>query len=208
MDCNCENKILDSENYFYYCQECGKIFDICPTLILNPENLFKQEGRSVRPSKFNPSKHFRNWIYLILGRSPYIPQSIIKKCRDDLPDSNIKQQIFSIRKSLKEIRKTELNKFTSAIWSMATGKNLPTVDGNLLYKSEMIFLNVLKNIKHKKTYYPYFIYKIWDLILPQEDREILDFIYLKSNFVIKKNDATWKKICEQTKLEFRETAAY
>ena len=99
--CNCETKILDYENYFYYCQECGKIFDICPTLILDQENLFKQEGRSVRPSNFNPSKHFRNWIYLILGRSTYIPQSIIKKCRDDLARFKYKTTNIFHKKILK-----------------------------------------------------------------------------------------------------------
>jgi len=43
-DCDCQNKIMDFENYFQYCSYCGKIFDICPTTVLNDFHLHKQEG--------------------------------------------------------------------------------------------------------------------------------------------------------------------
>jgi len=137
-----ENKIMDLENYFQYCINCGKIFDICPTTVLNDFHLHKQEGYIKKSSNFNQSLHFRRWMLLILGeRTPvFIPHKIINECKDNiLYDDCIKREINSIRKTLKNIKRTDFNKYTTFIWSMATGKSPPSVDGNILHKSELIF---------------------------------------------------------------------
>jgi len=104
------------------------------------------------------------------------------------------------------MKRSDLNKYTTFIWSMATGKSPPSVNGNILHKSELIFIdvmNALKKLPNKKIYYPYFIFKIWDLLLPPE--KILDFIHLQSDNVIKKNDDIWRKICKQTGLAYKPT---
>jgi len=91
---------------------------------------------------------------------------------------------------------------------MTTGKSPPSVSGDILHKSELIFLdvlNALKKLSTNKIYYPYFIYKIWDLLLPPENRKILDFIHLQSYKVIKKNENRWCKICKETGLTYRPT---
>ena len=79
MDCECQEKVFDHENYCNYCVECGKMFDICPTIVLNDYQLYKQEGYYLKPVLFNRIKHFRKWIYLILGQSApnTIPWDII-----------------------------------------------------------------------------------------------------------------------------------
>jgi len=69
-----------------YCSDCGKVFDICPTIIFDDFHLYKQEGHFAKPGVFNPINHFRKWIYLILGESSpaIIPHKIINKCRDNI----------------------------------------------------------------------------------------------------------------------------
>jgi len=217
-ECDCKNKIMDYENYFQYCSYCGKIFDICPTTVFNDFHLYKQDGNIKKPTNFNQSLHFRQWMLLILGeRTPvFIPHKVINKCRDNIlsfplsAGDCIKREINSIRKTLKNIKRSDLNKYTTFIWSMTSGKSPPSVSGDILHKSELIFLDVLNALKklsnNKKIYYPYFIYKIWDLLLPPENRKILSFIHLQSNKVIKKNENTWRKICKETGLTFRPTA--
>ena len=212
-DCKCINKIIDYENYYEYCSECGKIFEIHSSIIYDDYFLMKQEGFYRKPSDFSPIKHFRRWIYLILGESPtaLIPDKIINKCRENIlsfPLSSrcIKLQINSIRKTLKNMKQSNLNKHTTFIWSMATGKPIPTVDGSFSHKSELIFLkvvNALKKLPHKKIYYPYYIFKIWDLILT--DKSILSFIHLQSDAVVKKNDKLWEKICKEINIEYKPT---
>jgi len=212
MDCKCINKIMDHENYYKYCNDCGKIFEICPTIIEDEYSLMKQEGFFIKPSDFSPIKHFRRWILLILGESPaFIPHTIINQCRDNiltlsLQSRCIKKEINSIRKTLKNMHQSKLNKHTTYIWSIATGKKIPTIDGNLLHKSELIFLkvvNALKKLPKKKIYYPYYVYKIWDVVLT--DKTILSFIHLQSDLVVKKNDKLWKQICEEINIEYKPT---
>jgi len=45
------------------------------------------------------------------------------------------------------MKRSGLNKYTTFIWTMTSGKSPPSVSGDILHKSELIFLDVLNALK-------------------------------------------------------------
>ena len=54
-----------------------------------------------------------------------------------------------------------------------------------------------------RNYYPYYIYKILDAIIPkdapgaQEHRRVLYYIYMQGQDTLDKNDREWEEICSE-----------
>jgi len=69
--CICGNRmVLDREELQMRCSECGR--EVSMPVSVNDAQFYSQEGQSVKPGIFNPSKHYRNWINLILGQQMLI----------------------------------------------------------------------------------------------------------------------------------------
>ena len=224
--CDCGDKmIMDVQ---MQCPSCGKEVPACPTIIFNDLQFYGQECRFAKPAVFNPSKHYRRWVGFILGETYFIPDEVLNQCRKDLPTlpsptlstlssaesggaTARREHIQNIRCSLKKIGRSDLNKHTSAIWSRVTGNNIPPVSPYVLAEGEILFIKVLTARKHIKElihrnriYYPYYVYKILDLLIPAEDdRSILNLIHLQSQTTLKKNDKEWKLICKEAGLKYR-----
>ena len=202
-DTCCGNKmIINQDNYQMFCELCCKVSDACPYIVINDDQLYAQREIFAKTAKFNPAKHYRQWVKYILGECPFIPYSVLEQCKND-------KTIIDIRRSLKKINKSKFNKYTSAIWREVTGNKIPYVSPDVLFEGEKLFLSVLttrdcvKGLNKNRIYYPYYIFKIWDLLL--EDKSILDFIYLQSPPTLKKNDIEWQLICEKLKLKYSPT---
>jgi hypothetical protein len=53
-------------------------------------------------------------------------------------------------------------------------------------------------VRINRNYYPYYIYKIADSILPEDDyenRRILYYIYIQSKETVESDDLNWELIC-------------
>lgn len=51
-----------------------------------------------------------------------------------------------------------------------------------------------------RSYYPFYIYKILDAILPEDDydnRRVLFYIYMQGKETLDKNDREWGEICSE-----------
>lgn len=113
--------------------------------------------------------------------------------------------VENIRKMLKEINRTDLNNCVSLILRKLTGVGPPQISESILLRGEYIFTEAIK-IREKvckkgrinRNYYPYYIYKIFDAILPPNDttnRRILQYIHLQGNDTLANNDSEWESIC-------------
>lgn len=57
---------MDHENYYKYCNDCGKIFEICPTIIEDEYSLMKQEGFLLNQAISLQSNIFEDGFFLSL----------------------------------------------------------------------------------------------------------------------------------------------
>jgi hypothetical protein len=107
------------------------------------------------------------------------------------------------RRLLKELNKTNLNKNISLIMKLLTGKGPPQISEDLYQLGYSIFLQVMEareniNFKNRnnRIYYPYYLYKIFDIILESpDDRRLLNYIHLHKNPTLANNDLEWYDIC-------------
>jgi len=203
--CICgEEMTMDREELQMRCS-CGR--EVSMPISVNDAQFYGQEGQSAKPGIFNPSKHYRNWMKLILGQSVVIPDDVINSCKSA-------HTIQDVRITLNDIGRIDLNKYASAVWSRVTGNSIPKVSDDVLVKGEYLFIQVLEARKHIKElcnknrrYYPYYIFKILDLLCKGEDRSILRFIHMQGSDTVEKNDDEWRLICKKVPLEWRSTCS-
>ena len=115
--------------------------------------------------------------------------------------------VVDIRQILKELKRPELNKNTSLILKKLTGIGPPSIPEELEIRIENLFTKVIKaseNIKRtgrtNRNYYPYYIYKIIDIVIPETDvdnRRILYYIYIQGKETVECDDLDWEQICDQ-----------
>ena len=124
--------------------------------------------------------------------------------------------VIDIRNILRELKKTELNKNIPLILKKITGIGPPSIPESIEIQVENIFTKVIEiceSIKRygrtNRNYYPYYIYKIIDNIIPESDfenRRILYYIYIQSKETVELDDLDWEKICEHiSELTYRPT---
>ena len=90
---------------------------------------------------------------------------------------------------------------------------IPKFSPHVLPEGEIFFIKVLTALNHIKElinknriYYPYYVFKILDLLIPEgDDRSILNLIHLHSPATLKKNYKEWRLISEELGLEYKPT---
>nr|BBO54022.1 Zinc finger protein B385R homolog protein [Abalone asfa-like virus]BCY04569.1 Poxvirus VLTF3, late transcription factor [Abalone asfa-like virus] len=174
------------------------------------------ENRKKKSAAFNPSRHYKFWINHILARNT---KNILHQEKNINVLSELNKIIVRDRKSpqlltvedvrsmLKEINRTDLNNSTSLLLYKLTGIAPPQLTPKILLMGEKIFADVIKvrNVlclsgRINRNYYPFYIYKIFDIIIPpeiHEFRKILSYIHLQSEETLVNNDNEWWMICQR-----------
>jgi len=204
---------IDSIKSELICHVCSMIK---PLIGISFENIqfHTHEGQKIKNGSFNPNRHFHFWWIHILARED--DTEISEDIHDDLfeqlheiikRDKKILRMltIIDVRNMLKEIKKSELNKNISLILKKLTGISPPSIPEEIEIRVENIFTKVIEtceSIKREsrinRNYYPYYIYKIIDSIIPEEDfenRRILYYIYIQSKETVEEDDVEWEQIC-------------
>lgn len=185
---SCHNTNINQENQsMCICNYCGYI------------KYVTGNNKSIPRSKignFNPHRHFKNWMERIIGREPEEEIEVkvggkkidvIKILREDLINKNKSIEhitVDDIRASLKEIKQTHLNKNTTLIAKKLTGRNPPVISDKCYQRTYDLFIRVmaardmLNNSRCNRIYYPYYIYKIFSIVLEGEGRKIINYIHL------------------------------
>jgi hypothetical protein len=218
MCSNCGTAIANTfERTSIECETCGQVFD---TTGLDSDDVVVMENDFRRPKSsgtFNPNRHYQFWVVHILAREsedelgteddPH-GQQLIGRCQAIIKrDRRIVRllRVSDIRKMLREIGRTDLNKDAPLILRKLTGLGPPQPTDAFLQKVGHLFNAVIEageQVKRKervnRNFYPYYIYKILDSILSPDDvnREIMQFIYLQSDDTLRKNDIDWRNICQ------------
>jgi hypothetical protein len=234
-DCQAEMAVC-AETSELACASCGTVRGLVGT-VFDDAQFYNQEGQKAKSGSFNPNRHFRFWWDRILAREPETELGD----KDD-PDNLCGERLFAqlraiirrdrkllllltvddIRGMLKEVGRTDLNKNVPLILRRLTGVGPPSLSEAIGQRVEKLFskaIEVGERVRAagrtNRNYYPYYIYKILDSVLPpdsggdaeaREARRVLYYIYMQGQDTLDKNDREWKVICaELPELEWRAT---
>ncbi len=216
LECHEEMQLLIT-SFELFCKKCGNVKEIVG---VNSEDFLKTSEKNNKTYKsgiFNPNRHFHHWITHILAKEPEneVSNELIEKIKELSVKNNKLLKLLNvddIRKYLQFLNETNYNKNVSLILKKLTGIGPPQLPNEICYQLEKIFSKIIeineeykfdKTIKTNRNYYPYYIYKILDSILPENDiknRRVLFYIYIQGKSTIDKNDILWEKICNKIEI--------
>jgi len=229
----CDDCALDLivEPFGARCPECHRLYD-CNDAVYEDAQVFSPAAQNSKTKSgcFSPNKHCAEWMTRILAQEsdaeigdPDDPhnqggEKLLAQLREEAARSNQYIPMLTVdstRRLLRRVGRTDLNRNVPLIIKKLTGVSPPCLNEAKRLKGEMMFAQVI-HIRnelagaHKKVnrnYYPYYLYKIYDLILEREDpdRFMLWFIHLQSSETLTNNDREWKLICDRLKWEWRPT---
>jgi hypothetical protein len=103
------------------------------------------------------------------------------------------------------VGRTDLNKNVPLILKKLTGVGPPQASEALAVRVENLFTKAIevgervrRTGRVNRNYYPFYITKIVDQEVPEEDHEtrrILYYIYVQSKETVEVDDADWEQIC-------------
>lgn len=217
-DCKMEMAV-NADTSELACPGCGEVRELIGT-VFDDAQFYNQEGQKAKSGSFNPNRHFRFWMDRILAREP--EEELGDK---DDPDNTCGEKLLAqmraivrrdrkilrlltvddTRAMLKEAGRTDLNKNVPLLMRRLTGVGPPPLPETICQQVEKLFskaIDVGERVRPAKrsnrNYYPYYIYKILDAILEEDDhdnRRVLYYIYMQGQDTLDKNDREWEEIC-------------
>lgn len=206
------------------CTSCGKVRELIGT-VFDDAQFYNQEGQKAKSGSFNPNRHYHFWMEHILAREPeeelgnkddpenVCGEKLVARLRDMVRRDRRVLRLLTVddvRDMLKEEGRTDLNKNAPLILRRLTGVGPPQLPESICQRAEKIFSKAIEigervrpEGRTNRNYYPYYIYKILDAILPDEgpeardQRRVLYYIYMQGQDTLDKNDQEWEEICEE-----------
>lgn len=209
------------------CPECAQLFELHGVTF--DEAQFKhQEGQRSKSGKFNPNHHCQEWMVRIQGLEPETELGDPKddeNTRGEKLIANIRAEarrtgrllamleVEDVRTLLSNIKMSQFNRNASLILKKLTGVAPPILCEEKKVRAEIMFsmANAARaeicSDSSNRSYYPYYIFKILDLILDFDDpdRLLMCYIHMQGENTIDNNDAEWAEICKRTGWEWRST---
>jgi hypothetical protein len=206
--CKCDNLItISSDELEYICDKCG-ITTIVFGSYSDDSNSSVIYLNKPKYPRHHPNKHCKLWIGRIqASNGPDINSDIFNKIHECIKRDNVnikKIKCNQMRLYLKESKLTKYNNFVPYIRKIITGISPPQLRVDELCELYFLFNKiaaVLKNICPDRniSYYPFFIYKILDFLLPNGIRKsrILECIHLQSVNTINVVDDLYQQACNE-----------
>ncbi len=205
---------LSADMLFLLCYSCGDVVDARD---LNVE-MVKHNPRS-RVGNFKPNRHFKRWMDHILARETEEElgdskdplnlrgEKMIERVREGCNRKRLTAEYMTVedvRAILKELGLSKYNDNIPLIIKKITGRAPPSLSEDSYHRVFSMFSMVMearngirREGRTNRIYYPYYIYKIMDLVLDsREERKAMDFIHLHSASTLISNDEEWRLICE------------
>lgn len=201
--------------------ECGAIRELVGT-VFDDSQFYSQEGQKAKSGTFNPNRHFQFWWTHILAREPeeeigdksdsnnlYGESLLIKLRAMVIRDRKVLRllTVNDIRSMLRETNCTDLNKNVPLLMKKLTGVGPPQIADSVAVRVENLFTKAIeigervrRSGRVNRNYYPYYIYKILDQLLPDNDyenRRVLYYIYVQSKETVEADDSDWEQICTE-----------
>ena len=207
---------IDHEKNELYCKSCGLVSHLSEELYDSNFGLLETKQKN---SSYDASNHCEFWFKRIFALEPTdMDESILTSVHQWLIKNNYPITCKCIRKALQKLKLTNFNTHVSLIRKLLTGKvpEPPTYDQkmqifNYFNKAVQAYIEIYKttHTNNNIKYYPYFIWKIIEIIYKDQPRrryEIFECIHLQNLDTLKKNDKIWKKICNKiTEFKFKPT---
>ncbi len=203
------------------CPSCHRCRQLIGT-VFDDAQFYNQEGQKAKSGSFNPNRHFRFWMDRILAREPEeelgdkedpdntCGELLLAGLRNLIRRDNKILRLLGVddvRAMLKVLGRTELNKNVPLIMKKLTGVGPPPLPEALCQRVEKLFSKAIEigervrpSGRTNRSYYPFYIYKILDAILPEDDydnRRVLFYIYMQGKETLDKNDREWGEICSE-----------
>lgn len=201
--CKGPYEMHDTEMVCSLCGYAEKMY----TEIYEEESVFVRDVPKSH-TKYDPIKHCKFWIERIQALVNDVRADDLESIRDTLANNRIYKNNVSceiIRFYLKELKLTKYNNNIPQIRKLIYGITPPPLtesELNLLYVNFVLVKTIFNEIKPVEksncSYHPYFIYKIIEQILPNNERRrlILECIHLQSQETLIENDLLWFRICD------------
>lgn len=225
-DCDLE-MVVDRSLSEARCPECHQLVQLHGT-VYEEAQFHTQEGQRSKSGCFSPNRHYSVWMDRILALEPeseigdpndpenVAGEKVIRELRALARKKNKYLGMLSVedvRDMLRILGHSELNRNASLLLMKLTGKGPPLLPEDKRLKGETMFSQAIQtrsNLEISRTnrnYYPYYIFKIYDLILEADDpnRLLLWYIHLQGAETLRNNDQEWRLICERLDWEWRPT---
>ena len=209
------------------CPGCGQVYNLYG-LVDEEVQPYSQDGQRMKSGQFSPSGHYAIWMNSILaleskseiGR-PADPddqngEKLIANLRAIAERTNKHSSLLNVekvRKLLQIAGRSGLYRNAPLILKELAGIAPPRLSEEKRLRGEIMFSQAvqtrktLDGVSANRNYYPYYIYKIYDIILDKDDsdRFMLWFIYFQSQETLTSNDKEWKLICRELGWPWRPT---
>jgi len=200
-------------------RQCGAIRELVGT-VFDDSQFYSQEGQKAKSGTFNPNRHFQFWWTHILAREPeeeigdpadpdnIYGEKILDQLRAIVTRERMVlrlQTVTAIRAMLREIGRTDLNKNVPLIMKKLTGIGPPQISDTYAVRIENLFTKAIeigerlrRTDRVNRNYYPYYIGRITEAIIPTSDyesRRLLYYIYVQSRETVETDDTDWEMVC-------------
>ena len=221
--CGC-TMIVSGDGSEMQCMNCACIYDVSCAIfedVLNPN----QDAPRPKMTQTKPNRHLHNWWIHILAMEPEEEigdnknpadvrgELLVNQMRKLIKDSKIILRTLTVsdtRDILRKMGRTNLNRNVSLLMKKITGIGPPVPNENL-YKIVETLFNIAAEVgstiprpdgksRSNRDYYPYYIMKILDAILPDSDiyhRRILYYIHIQKGDTLAADDKHWECICNR-----------
>lgn len=211
------------------CPACGAVQELVG-MVFDDSQFYRQEGQKAKSGTFNPNRHWQFWMTHLSAREPeeeigdkddpdnlYGEKLIEELRRLVVQDGRVLRllTVDDVRSMLRRVGKTKLNQNVALIMKKLTGVGPPQLPEEIEVLAENYFTKVIEISENVSTrgrvnrnYYPYYILKILDHILPENDlvnRRLLYYIYIQSKDTVEGDDADWERICQEVDIVYRPT---
>ena len=224
MSCG-DDMIIDSVRSELQCIQCATIKSLTG-IVFEDSQFYNQEGQKTKSGTFNPNRHFQFWWLHILakeseeelGSFDYGKVIFEELNKIIIRDRKVLRRLTvnDIRNMLREIKKTDLNKNVPLILKKLTGIGPPIISEEIAIKTENLFTKAIelgeqikRGTRINRNYYPYYIYKILEQLIPNSDYEskrVLYYIYIQSKETVEADDLDWEQVClELPELQYKPT---
>jgi hypothetical protein len=196
---------VNAEHSELECTECGLGRMLMGT-VFDDSQYYNQEGQKAKSGLFNPNRHYRFWMDHIQAREP---EEEIGNPDDstNVYGETLVARLRGIIARGTKIGRSDLNKNIPLLLKLLTGVGPPALPESICQRVEKIFSQAIEIGERvrpagrtNRNYYPYYIFKILDAVLPANDRSsrgILFYIYLQGKETVDKNDREWEETCAE-----------
>lgn len=214
--CECGGAMyIKSSTSELVCSECSRLRTLYGTAV--DESPVNSDGSKSKQSSYDYLRHFKLWIQRIQAKNKRnIKEKELQTLKSVMIDNGIGLIDLNVERMREILKKADLTKYNDDCPYLIfyfTGRSPPELTSTELKMFQVKFMRIMElrqilkekegNNDGNRPYYPYYIYKIAEIIFRgnEEKLKILDYIHLQSDDTLRKNDNEFEKIALLAKKE-------